>query len=109
MPKVIVPNLPTRFDQATQKRVPSIDINSASRYGSFEFLVKDFDGDTETALPQVASRMTDLEGQDYLILCVGDVIIIAAAIAYANEAAGFARLLRWNRHSKSYNIVEAVL
>lgn len=108
MPKVMIPNLPTRFDQATRQRVPSIDINPAAQYGEFAYLVNDFNGDTDSALSELANQM-DAMNPDDIILCVGDIVLIAAAIAYANDTFGAARILRWSRNKKSYDLLEITL
>lgn len=108
MPKIMIPNLPTRFDQATQRRVPSIDVNPAAQYGEFHYLVEKFDCDPMIALEELANNMGMMR-EDDIILCVGDIVLIAAAIAYANDTFGYARLLRWSRKKKSYDLMTVVL
>lgn len=110
--RVFIPHVPTRYDRVTQTRVPSFDLNPARQYGEFVCLLdadRTVSADTlPIALSELADGMEDFEPADVL-LCVGDVVLIAAAIAYANEVHGKVRLLRWVKNRKSYELVEVSL
>lgn len=107
--KVFIPNLPTRHDEATQQRVPSLDLNPAAQFGELVTL-------TEGALHDLPAlhrardairiaTMKDLRPQD-CILCVGDVALTALCIAHALARNGHVTLLRWDRNKRSYDAVE---
>lgn len=109
-PKVYIPNLPTRFDAATGTRVPSLDLNTAVVYGTMINLT---DGPVPTsgiaaALAAVETQISLIEPDD-LILCVGDIILTAAAIHYAAAQLDVVRLLRWDKKTHLYEICEVVL
>lgn len=110
--KVYIPHLPTRYDRATESRVPSIDINPARQYGEFVRLLDPeknvHAGMLADAIEEVGDNMADFNEED-AILAVGDVVLIAAAIAKANDIHGSCRVLRWDRTSKSYDLIEVCL
>lgn len=111
-PKVFVPNIPTRFEPLSGGRVPTINLNPAMEYGdlvpciSAEVNVRDYE--VNDLLAGVQESLRNCSKHDY-ILCVGDPILIAAAIAYAHDINGEAKVLRWDRSKKSYDVVEVVL
>ena len=92
---IFIPNMPTRFDVATQTRIPAIDLNPASKLGNLMLMAPN---ETIEEIEEAASL---IEKQD-AILCVGDVVLTAAAIAYACKKNGSANLLRWDRNLHSY-------
>jgi len=101
--RVLIPQVPTRFDKVAGRRVPSVDLNPAARYGEFTEL--SVDGGIE----ELRSRFAvEARANDY-ILCVGDVVMVAAAISYACDAFGKARLLRWDKNRKTYDTMEVEL
>lgn len=109
MAKVFIPRLPTRFDRATNTRVPAIDVNPAAQYGE---LVQLFPADIsrEEAIarihnPTVNSR---IDPDDY-ILAVGDIALLALVVAYALMRNGRATLLRWDNDVKLYKQEEIQL
>lgn len=112
MQRVFLPHVPTRFDPLTSQRVPSIDFTPAAEFGKLQQLTT-FDraiesDDVNDALDQIQTNLSSLTPNDYIV-AAGDPILIAAAISYANDLIGVARVLRWDRQSKSYNLVEVVL
>lgn len=94
MAKVFIPQLPTRFDQATQQRIPTINVNPASRYG--ELVQLTVAGTThEEALRQIKT-VAPIIGHDDFILAVGDVVLLTRTILIALRENGRATLLRWD-------------
>lgn len=108
MPKVFIPSVPTRWDEATRGRVPSIDLNPAAQYGELHTL-SDGQGPFEDQLESVRLTAGEAIDKDDYILCVGDVVLTAAAIAIANAMNGVVNLLRWDREAKHYNVVTVEL
>lgn len=108
--KVYVPNLPTRWDAATRKRVPSIDLNAAADYGE---LVTMSEGpvnnahinDTIEHVQRQAESITDGD----VILLVGDVVLAAACIAWACDNLGSTQVLRWDKNKRAYDVMEVSL
>lgn len=102
--RVFIPSLPTRFDIATNSRIPSIDLNPAAAFGELVHMTNE--GDTiEEAMDKIHSAVSTMDEDDY-ILAVGDVALIAAALVYANDRFSSAKLLQWSRKSHKYNIQE---
>lgn len=110
MRKVFIPSLPTRFDAATKERVPSLDLNPAAQYGELVKLVEGpVDGDNiNEAIDQVKTGINDCGIDDY-ILCVGDVVLTAAAIVVVCRWHGKANILRWDRVRRGYDVMEVNL
>lgn len=112
MKRVFLPHVPTRFDPLSQTRVASIDFTPATKFGQLVELTN-FDravasGDINDALDQIQTNLSALTPNDFIV-AAGDPILIAAAISYANDLIGVARVLRWDRQSSQYNLVEVVL
>ena len=107
MPKVIVPNLPTRYDAATDKRVPSVDLNPASAYGEIITLTE---GSVRynmmnDAAKKVKDTIAIMNEGDYLV-CAGDPILFAAAMHYASFYFKSLKVLRWDKNNLAYDTVE---
>lgn len=97
---VYIPSLPTRYDMATQQDVPMIDLNPAAAYGELRVLSE------HPATEGDVDRMrVPITADDY-ILAVGDVVLVAALIAHALVTTGAARVLRWDKHKRDYDVWE---
>ena len=105
--KVCIPSIPTRWDAATGSRVPSVDLNPASKYGDL-VAMSDGVGNLHEQLAQVAESAETIAVGD-LILCVGDVVLTAAAMAKVNARLCAVRLLRWDKQKHAYDAVEVSL
>ena len=99
-PTVWVPLLPTRWDEATQSRVPSMDLNPASKFGDIRSLVDP--NEPRDAVTDELNRQVDMIEFDDYILCVGDAAFVGITIAFALNHHGVAHILRWDRDTKSY-------
>ena len=108
MRKVFIPSLPTRFDAATNSRVPSLDLNPAAQYGKLVNMTEAETTDTQERIDQIRIAADQIEVTD-LILCVGDVVLCAAAIAYATADHGTVSVLRWDKQRHTYDIEEVTL
>jgi len=100
--KVYIPQLPTRFDYATQQRIPTINVNPASRYGDLVQLSAPGTDHAE-GLAQVKAAAQAIGNSDY-ILAVGDVVLLTWTILTALRQNGRATLLRWD--GKDYTTEE---
>lgn len=111
MPKIYVPQLPSRRDSGTNSWVPTINLEPARLFG-----------DIVVVLPPEASRlpiskikplleeaMSDYSKED-CVLALGDPTVYAVAACIAmRKAGGLLRMLKWDRLSSSYNLVEIQL
>lgn len=105
--KVYIPQLPTRYDKATNQRIPAIDANPAAQFGE---LVTIFGQDVNRSqalatLRAGQPRGVEIEADDY-ILAVGDVVLLALTIVHALQRNGRATLLRWDNETKTYRTEE---
>lgn len=107
MNNVFIPDIPTRYDKATDSRIPSIDLNPASQFG--ELVPMSSSGNpNEVQMEEVRETASRVGPEDY-VLCVGDIVLTALAIASVCAVNGSVRLLRWDRESRSYNVVTVEL
>lgn len=112
MARVYLPHVPTRYDHLTNSRVPSVDFGPAAAFGQLVELTT-YDraissDEIDDALEQIQTNLSQLTDRDYIV-AAGDPILIAAAVSYAHDLIGVARVLRWDRQTKKYNLVEVVL
>jgi hypothetical protein len=107
MASVFIPQLPTRFDKATGIRIPSIDVNPASRFGELKQLFG-LTVPRDEALAGIRTSINQIGPEDY-ILAVGDVVLLAMTVAYALISNGRTTLLRWDNDLKAYKTEEVRL
>ncbi len=107
--KVYIPSIPTRWDEATQGRVPSVDLNPAGEFGDL-IAMSNGTGTLDDQIEQVKEKAQEIELTD-LILCVGDVVLTAVAIAATsmNYTSGTVTILRWDKKRHCYDEVEVSL
>ena len=108
--QVFIPNLPTRVDLASKTIVPSLDLNPAAPFGTMTKLSAGpiQPRDLDALLDELADQAEKSESDD-LILCVGDLSILAAFIHYMTNVHGIVNLMRWNRKEGTYDILELIL
>jgi len=98
--KIWVPQLPVRFDIATQTYSPTFNLNKADSYGKISLMAPLGTPRGEIA-SNVPSAISKVDPEDY-ILCIGDMAICATVIALILIRDGTANLLRWNRIKSDY-------
>lgn len=108
MPKVYVPQVPSRFDTSVGMWVPSVNMSPAARYGDMCIMLPP-DANRLHVAPLVAAmkeQMKDFTEDDYIV-AVGDPSLIAAAAVIATrKASGVLRILKWDRIRAEYIPVE---
>ena len=107
MPTVYVPNTPATV-QPDGTFLPTLSFRDAERYGSLTVLSYGPLGAAD--IPELLSLTAltvevQMEREDY-ILCVGDVVVLSGFIAYALRRIGRARLLRWCKRKRRYDLIE---
>lgn len=102
---VYVPSLPTRYDAATDSRVPTVDLNPALKYGELKVVAESPLTDPEIGNAVGIASTTRIRDGDY-VLAVGDIIVTAALIARAVQLNGKASVLRWDKSASTYRITE---
>lgn len=110
--KVFLPHVPTRYDPLSGNRVPVIDLKPAADFGELVSMVAD--GPTpspetiDNFINQVCSSIESMEPHDYIV-ATGDPVLISAAIHYAAKKFDFVNVLRWDRQSHTYRLMEIAL
>jgi hypothetical protein len=111
MRNIIIPNLPLRWEGATRSYVPSLDLNPASKHGKLVHVTRGWHRPEEFADGIEAVRthvINEASAEDY-VLCVGDVVLTAAAMKFMCEKFGKVTLMRWDRVQREYEITEVEL
>lgn len=111
MPKVYVPQIPSRFDKTSGIWVPQVNINAAKRYGDIiEILPPEASRLHVAPLITVIREAMKSYSKDDFIVALGDPTIIAITACMAFMHAGaLLRLLKWDRQTGDYILVEAKL
>jgi hypothetical protein len=115
MNKVFVPPVPHRWNPTTETHRPAVDVSSAFSYGESVILLpfsianqaRVYD-DIQGVIDEMKLRMIDSVKEDY-VLAVGDPALIAAVAAIQIKKFGYVRLLRWDRETEKYRLVEVRL
>lgn len=111
MPRVFIPQVPSRFDGGTNLWVPTVNIKPAEKFG-----------DVTVILPPAAARsgidacatvlkdaLQDYDRADYLV-ALGDPTLYAIAACFAAErTGGLLRMLKWDRLNSGYVLEEVNL
>lgn len=105
---VYAPQQPSKFDSQFQVWTPTADLSPAHKFGELRVMLPpNFGMVTGAPLIQaIKERMANFTPNDYL-LAVGDPVLIAAAAGIAVlKTGGRLRMLKWDRHTKDYIIVD---
>lgn len=105
---VFVTHEPSKWDEAAQRQVPLFNLAPASKYGTLEVLMP-AGASLISTVPMVRTMRDKLAafGDDDYLLPVGDPASIAAACAIAAEMnAGRVKLLRWDRKTREYMVIQ---
>lgn len=111
MSNVYVPQVPSRFDTQIRRWVPTVSLNSARRFGTVIECLPPEASRLATApmVDALKEKMKDFNKDDALIF-VGDPSLIAAAAGIAMaKTGGRLRLLKWDRETSDYILVELAI
>ena len=109
MPKVYVPQVPSKYDTATKLWVPSVNLDYAKQFGDIVVMLPPNANrlHINPLVTALREQMRDYSTEDYIV-AVGDPSLIAAASCIAaRKTNGLLRILKWDRLSSSYIPVEA--
>lgn len=110
-PRVFVPQLPSRFDRATNLWIPSINIAPAEEHGVLVTLLPPNANRMHTA-PLVAAmreKMEDFNENDSVVAVGDPALIMAAGIIAASKTGGEVNVLKWDKLSSQYLRVKLVV
>lgn len=109
MPKVYVPQMPSRYDSATHLWIPTVNLSHAENFGEIVVLLPPNANRLHLSPLIVAlkEQMTNYGPEDYVV-AVGDPSLIAAAACIAaRKTGGLLRILKWDRQTSQYIAAEA--
>jgi hypothetical protein len=111
MPKVYVPQQPSKFDSATRLWIPTMNLDSAKRYGDITVLLPPNANRLNTApLVNVIKVLMGGYTIDDFIVAVGDPSLIGICVAIASRATGGKfNMLKWDRLTSDYIKVEVAI
>jgi len=112
MPIVYLPAVPMRYDAHNDERIPALDVSGASDFGDMKTLLNLdrplLPSEMPSAINEICTKLKPIQSDDFIV-AVGDPVLIAAAVSYGIHKNGVAKMLRWNRISKSYQPIEVRL
>lgn len=105
MPRVFVPQVPSRFDTDMNQWVPMVDISPANKYGDIFVMLPPEASRLRPAnlVKQLRAAMQDYSENDF-ILAIGDPVCIAIVAALANRACSPMRMLKWDHRMRDYTL-----
>lgn len=107
-PIVYAPQQPARYDAEFQLWVPTADLSPASKWGRLVIMLPPRFGELGGAPMVVAlkERMSQFRDRDF-ILGVGDPsLILAVGGIAALKTGGKLKMLKWDRKTRDYIVVE---
>ena len=107
MPRVFLPQVPTRRNFETGEVEEVHDLSPAYLYGELTPLVsptcKPFDPDS--FLPDMLVRLEDATPEDYFLPIGNQVLMVAAGITMESVIGGPLNILRWDGRDRCYSVV----
>lgn len=113
MPRVFIPQVPSRYDAGAGQRVPSVNLRPAAEFGELVPMLPSIGMEAMLSPQPVTNKMkaalSDFTDQDFL-LCLGDPTAIGIAFALAARANnGKVRVLKWLKQERRYIVQEVTL
>lgn len=110
MSRVFIPQVPSRYDTKIGSWVPTVNLDPAKDFGELVIMLPPEASrlETDDIVRLLKAAMTEYGPEDY-ILALGDPLVIAVASAVADRASSPLRLLRWDKISRQYQLMEAQL
>ncbi len=107
MPKVYLPQMPSRYDAKLRCWIPTINIEPAKQFGDVEVVMPPDAGrlGTDAMADAVMEAMQHFKEEDYLV-GVGDPVIISLCAIAAADNVERIKFLRWDRMSGTYATME---
>jgi hypothetical protein len=102
-PRVFVVNEPMKYDARSGEMIPVHNIRPATEFGDLTFVLHGSNRpseDPDVVLPQIREAMRNFNQEDYILL-VGDMDLVAWAVALAYKSTGTTvKLLKWSREGR---------
>lgn len=108
MPRVFIPQVPSRLDGPRNLWVPTVNVKPAERWGDLVVMLPPaaHRAGVDTCVAVMKGCLDDFGREDYL-LALGDPTLYAiAAVLAARKADGVLRMLKWDRQTSAYILEE---
>lgn len=107
MQRVFIPQVTERFDHVAKRRVEAFDFTPAAQYGTLTEVLDKTDNPMFLArlTPKIRKALEDFGEHDYL-LAVGDPAVIAICAGLILRRRKTLKMLKWDRHTKIYIVME---
>lgn len=111
MPRVYLPQLPSRFDGRMNAWVPTVDVTPATRFGEIVVVTEPqaYRMAVAQLVPAIKHQMRDFTQSDYLIALGDPSIMVTCALVAATRTGGRVKLLKWDRRLTDYIESEIVV
>lgn len=110
MPRVFIPQVPSRYDTNVGSWLPTVNIDPAKKFGELNVMLPPEANRLEmSSIVNVLKRMMKDYGPEDYVLALGDPMIISLASVIAERAVGRLRLLKWDRMQREYVLNEVTL
>ena len=111
MPKVFVPQQPSKWDVSIGHWVPTMNLDPAKKHGDLVIMLPPEAGrlDVKVLAGLLAEKMAGFGPEDYIV-AVGDPSLFAVAACIATRAnSGVLRILKWDRVLGAYIPMEVTI
>lgn len=110
MPRVFIPQIPSRFDRGINSWVPTVSVDAAKEFGEIVVMLPPEASrlDANSIVTLLKTAMTNF-GEDDYILALGNPMAIAIVAALADRASSPLRLLQWDKQTRRYQLIEATI
>ena len=107
-PTVYIPQVPSRYDRGLGAWVPTVTTHDAERFGKVVVMLPPEASRLHVSplLAALRERMSSFGPEDYLLAMGDPTLLAAAAVIASRQSGGDLRLLKWDRMSSSYILVE---
>lgn len=107
MPRVFIPQLVERYDNATGGFVPVFDLTPAAAFGQLTPVLERDDDPMYLShiTPKIRNVLKDFNSEDFL-LAVGDPSVIATCSMLIGRRQKSMKMLKWDRKLARYFVIE---
>jgi len=108
MANVYIPQVPSKYSESMDLRIPTVNLSAAQRYGDIvELLPQDARRVAIGPLVEVLKeRLTKYAADDFFVALGDPALIAATAAIIGKKTGGKLRMLKWDKDVKDYFLVE---
>jgi hypothetical protein len=101
--RVFIPQVPTRYDSASGRRIPAVDLSAAAMFGGLETVLDAEDNPLliRQLTPKIRKRLEEFRQHDYFV-ALGDPSVIALCAGILFRRFDKIQMLKWDNIQKHY-------